>query len=149
MPAALAFLLSLCPSFQSAPAAPAPAGKRAYEIEDYYRTAFLGPPAVSPDGRWAAVAVRRYDVAADASWSEIWRVALDGSETRQMTGGREEDSYDPRQPHIRVPRKVLKGGSRLCAPSYCRRYRPAARHAQPVDTSTSHVGFRCVVRTRG
>lgn len=30
----------------------------------------------------------------------------------------------------------------------CRRYRPAARHAQPVDTSTSHVGFRCVIRGR-
>ena len=45
-----------------------------------------------------------------------------------------------------IPRKVLKGGSHLCAPSYCRRYRPAARHAQPIDTSTSHIGFRCVVR---
>lgn len=55
-------------------------------------------------------------------------------------------SYDPSQPHIRIPRKVLKGGSHLCAPNYCRRYRPAARHAEPVDTSTSHVGFRCVVR---
>ena len=57
-----------------------------------------------------------------------------------------EASYDPNQPEIRIPRKVLKGGSHLCAPSYCRRYRPAARHAQPVDTSTSHVGFRCIVR---
>jgi sulfatase modifying factor 1 len=45
-------------------------------------------------------------------------------------------------------RKVLKGGSHLCAPNYCRRYRPAARHAEPVDTSTSHVGFRCVIRER-
>jgi formylglycine-generating enzyme len=42
-----------------------------------------------------------------------------------------------------IPRKVLKGGSHLCAPSYCRRYRPAARWFQPIDTSTSHVGFRC------
>lgn len=57
-----------------------------------------------------------------------------------------EASYDPNQPEIRIPRKVLKGGSHLCAPSYCRRYRPAARHAQPIDTSTSHVGFRVVVR---
>jgi len=59
-----------------------------------------------------------------------------------------EASYDPRQPEIRIPRKVLKGGSHLCAPNYCRRYRPAARHAEPVDTSTSHVGFRCVIRRR-
>jgi formylglycine-generating enzyme len=61
-------------------------------------------------------------------------------------GGREDQSYDPCQPNIRIPRKVLKGGSHLCAPNYCRRYRPAARHAEPVDTSTSNVGFRCVVR---
>ena len=61
-------------------------------------------------------------------------------------GAREQDSFDACQPNIRIPRKVLKGGSHLCAPNYCRRYRPAARHAEPVDTSTSHVGFRCVVR---
>lgn len=63
-------------------------------------------------------------------------------------GGPEAESYDPCQPAIRIPRKVLKGGSHLCAPNYCRRYRPAARHAEPIDTSTSHVGFRCVVRER-
>jgi formylglycine-generating enzyme required for sulfatase activity len=62
---------------------------------------------------------------------------------------REEASYDPSQPEIKIPRKVIKGGSHLCASNYCRRYRPAARHAQPVDTSTSHVGFRCVVRSGG
>ncbi len=62
-------------------------------------------------------------------------------------GGPEAASLDPCQPNIRIPRKVLKGGSHLCAPSYCRRYRPAARHAEPIDTSTSHVGFRCVVRS--
>jgi sulfatase modifying factor 1 len=61
-------------------------------------------------------------------------------------GGAEDASYDPCQPAIRIPRKVLKGGSHLCAPNYCRRYRPAARHAEPIDTSTSHVGFRCIVR---
>jgi sulfatase modifying factor 1 len=63
-------------------------------------------------------------------------------------GAAEQDSYDACQPQIRIPRKVLKGGSHLCAPNYCRRYRPAARHAQPIDTSTSHVGFRCVIRER-
>jgi formylglycine-generating enzyme len=63
-------------------------------------------------------------------------------------GGREDASFDSCQPEIKIPRKVLKGGSHLCAPNYCRRYRPAARHAQPVDTSTSHIGFRCVVREK-
>jgi formylglycine-generating enzyme len=42
----------------------------------------------------------------------------------------------------------MKGGSHLCAPNYCRRYRPAARMAQPVDTGTSHLGFRCILRPR-
>jgi formylglycine-generating enzyme required for sulfatase activity len=51
------------------------------------------------------------------------------------------------QPNIKIPRKVMKGGSHLCAPNYCRRYRPAARHAEPVDTSTSHLGFRCIKRS--
>lgn len=59
-------------------------------------------------------------------------------------GGPETASYDLCNPNIRIPRKVLKGGSHLCAPNYCRRYRPAARHAEPVDTSASHVGFRCI-----
>jgi formylglycine-generating enzyme len=58
----------------------------------------------------------------------------------------EAESYDPCMPEVRIPRKVLKGGSHLCAPSYCQRYRPAARHAQPVDSPTSHIGFRCVAR---
>ena len=61
-------------------------------------------------------------------------------------GGSEDASRDPRQPQVRIARRVMKGGSFLCAPNYCRRYRPAARMAQPVDTSTCHLGFRCVVR---
>lgn len=52
-------------------------------------------------------------------------------------------TLDPAAP---IPQKVLKGGSFLCAPSYCRRYRPAARHAESIDTSTCHIGFRCVIR---
>jgi sulfatase modifying factor 1 len=61
-------------------------------------------------------------------------------------GGEAETSYDPRTPEVRIPRKVMKGGSYLCAPNYCRRYRPAARMAQAIDTSTCHLGFRCIVR---
>ncbi len=55
-------------------------------------------------------------------------------------------TYDPATPGITIPRKVMKGGSHLCAPNYCRRYRPAARMPQAIDTSTCHLGFRCVVR---
>ena len=65
---------------------------------------------------------------------------------RNPRGADESESYDPRQPEIRIPRKVIKGGSHLCAPNYCRRYRPAARFPEPIDTSTCHLGFRCIVR---
>ena len=41
---------------------------------------------------------------------------------------------------------VVKGGSHLCAPNYCLRFRPAARQGETTDTSTCHIGFRCVVR---
>jgi formylglycine-generating enzyme len=54
------------------------------------------------------------------------------------------DRSDPRSAHI--PRRVIKGGSHLCAPNYCLRYRPAARQPQMEDSSMSHLGFRCVVR---
>lgn len=53
-------------------------------------------------------------------------------------------SFDPAQPGIRIPRKVVKGGSFLCAPSYCDRYRPSARQPQMIDTASCHIGFRCV-----
>src|SRR5262249_20354329 len=49
-------------------------------------------------------------------------------------------------PGERFPRRVIKGGSHLCAPNYCLRYRPAARQGEEVDTSTGHIGFRCVIR---
>jgi formylglycine-generating enzyme required for sulfatase activity len=65
---------------------------------------------------------------------------------RNPRGAPEAASIDPGEPGVPIPRKVLKGGSFLCAPNHCRRYRPAARHPEPVDTSTCHVGFRCVLR---
>jgi formylglycine-generating enzyme required for sulfatase activity len=49
-------------------------------------------------------------------------------------------------PEAHIPRKVLKGGSHLCADNYCHRYRPAARIPQTIESATSHIGFRCVVR---
>ena len=63
-------------------------------------------------------------------------------------GGKAHRSYDPNDAArgVRIPRKVMKGGSHLCAPNYCHRYRPAARMPQAIDTSTSHLGFRCIVR---
>ena len=57
-----------------------------------------------------------------------------------------EQSYPVDQPIANIPRKVLKGGSHLCAPNYCLRYRPAARQGEVIETSACHVGFRCIVR---
>jgi formylglycine-generating enzyme len=86
-------------------------------------------------------------------WTEDWwseaHATADGSSCcvpHDPRGGDLEGSYDPTQPQFRVPRKVVKGGSHLCADSYCRRYRPAARRPQMVDTGMSHVGFRCMWR---
>ena len=86
-------------------------------------------------------------------WTVDWYHSSHPSESlkscctpRNPRGGAEQDSYDPRQPDIRIPRKVIKGGSHLCAPNYCRRYRPAARFPEPIDTSACHLGFRCIVR---
>jgi sulfatase modifying factor 1 len=89
----------------------------------------------------------------------VWEWTTDWFSARHVTGAshpccipenprgaRELDSYDAHDASPRIPRKVVKGGSHLCAPNYCRRYRPAARHAQPIDTGMSHVGFRCIVR---
>ncbi len=84
-------------------------------------------------------------------WTTTWfapRHAVPASDAPTCCAGGDarELSRDPAQPRITIPRKVVKGGSFLCAPSYCRRYRPAARHAQMVDSGMSHIGFRCIAR---
>ena len=81
-------------------------------------------------------------------WTTDWYTA-NGSVTAGCCGGAAKSqavASDPENPHPQIPRKVLKGGSHLCAPNYCRRYRPAARMPHSVDTGTSHLGFRCIVR---
>lgn len=74
----------------------APAGPRAFEVADYYRTAFVGAPALAPDGSRAVFAVRRHDLAAGESWSELWSLDLragDGANgLRQLTHGRHADA---------------------------------------------------------
>jgi formylglycine-generating enzyme required for sulfatase activity len=115
-----------------------------------------GYERTSPSGAYPPNGYGLYDMIGNVwEWTTDWYVSKHPADAakpccipQNPRGGREEQSYDPCQPEIRIPRKVLKGGSHLCAPSYCRRYRPAARHPEPVDTSTSHVGFRCIVRTR-
>ncbi|WP_448665139.1 formylglycine-generating enzyme family protein [Sphingomonas sp. CJ20] len=97
-----------------------------------------------------------YDMIANVwEWTDDWWSLPEGGANKGQgsccipanpRGGSEAASIDPAAQALGTGRKVLKGGSHLCAESYCQRYRPAARHPQPIDTSTSHVGFRCVVR---
>jgi formylglycine-generating enzyme required for sulfatase activity len=55
-------------------------------------------------------------------------------------------SHAAGQPGGHLPRRTIKGGSHLCAPNYCLRYRPAARQGETIETSTAHLGFRCILR---
>jgi formylglycine-generating enzyme len=107
----------------------------------------------SPVGTYPANAYGLYDMIGNVwEWTADFYTSQHAAPTstccipRNPRGALAEASIDPSMPDIPIPRKVLKGGSYLCAPNYCRRYRPAARHPEPIDTSTNHVGFRCVVR---
>jgi sulfatase modifying factor 1 len=91
-----------------------------------------------------------YDMAGNVwEWTADWyqtheTALLERSCCAPHVATRDESVADARLP---IPRKVLKGGSHLCAPSYCLRFRPAARMAQMTDTGMSHLGFRCVKRS--
>ncbi len=110
----------------------------------------------SPVGTFPANGYGLYDMAGNVwEWTTDWFTARPSGEASKPCCGTPaarvpsvDESYDPNQPNVRIPRKVLKGGSHLCAPNYCLRFRPAARSPQMVETSMSHLGFRCIRRGR-
>src|SRR4051812_6488726 len=121
----------------------------------YRNTVEDGFEYTAPVGSFPPNGYGLYDMAGNVwQWTADWyqeHGKLDSpccTAVNPRGAAQQEASLDARRPAERTPRKVTKGGSHLCAPNYCRRYRPAARHPEPVDTSTSHVGFRCVIRKR-
>jgi sulfatase modifying factor 1 len=113
-----------------------------------------GYEGTSPVGSFPANGYGLYDVAGNAwEWTsdyfkprhpdEVTKACCVPRNPRVESAG---GSHAAGEPGAHIPRRVLKGGSHLCAPNYCLRYRPAARQGEAVDTSACHVGFRCVVR---
>lgn len=125
-----------------------------FPFQDLGADGFIGR---APVGSFPPNGYGLYDMAGNVwEWTTDWYSVRHPAEVdspccapRNPRGAAEALSYDPEQPDVRIPRKVIKGGSYLCAPNYCRRYRPAARYPQMIDTTTCHIGFRCIIRAGG
>ncbi len=100
-----------------------------------------GFAGTSPVGSFPPNGYGLYDMAGNVwEWTcDVFMLGIPGEPTSPCCA-------PPAATGVNAPRRVIKGGSHLCAPNYCLRYRPAARQSETVDTSTSHIGFRCVVR---
>jgi formylglycine-generating enzyme required for sulfatase activity len=120
----------------------------------YENTEVDGWTRTSPVGSFPPNAFGLFDMTGNVwEWTSDWyRRVRDAEDDKaccvpeNARGGTMEESYDEGQPQVEIPRKVVKGGSHLCTPQYCYRYRPAARQPQMIDTGMSHIGFRCIVR---
>jgi sulfatase modifying factor 1 len=127
---------------------------------NYWHGAFPWRPdpgygSTSPVGSYAPNGHGLFDMAGNVwEWTADWYSARHPNAAQQACcvpvdprGASRRESLDPAQPQFEIPRKVIKGGSFLCADSYCQRYRPAARRPQMIDTGMSHIGFRCTSRS--
>lgn len=108
-----------------------------------------GKYRTTPVGKYPANGYGLYDMIGNIwEWTSDYyadgsaRASRDCCVPKDPRGGSRASSIDLMSGFAR---KVLKGGSHLCAPNYCQRYRPAARYPQTIDTSTSHIGFRCAM----
>jgi formylglycine-generating enzyme required for sulfatase activity len=99
---------------------------------------FDGYEGTAPVGSFPPNGYGLYDMCGN-----VWEWTTDWFQARDVTSS---PCCAPVTSGGEFPRKVMKGGSHLCAPNYCLRYRPAARQGEAIDTSTGHIGFRCIVR---
>ena len=102
----------------------------------------------APVGCFPANGYGLHDMAGNVwEWTKDWyRPGLDAAGHDDSGGPGSSIAFDPGDPGVR--KHVIKGGSFLCSPDFCYRYRPAARQAGPADTGESHMGFRTVLRAR-
>jgi formylglycine-generating enzyme required for sulfatase activity len=112
-----------------------------------------GYEGTSPVGSYPPNGYGLFDMTGNTwEWTSDWFTPQHRDEVqspccipRNPRVGSSEASFAAGQPGANIPRRVIKGGSHLCAPNYCLRYRPAARQGETIDTSTGHIGFRCVL----
>ena len=113
-----------------------------------------GYEGTSPVGSFPPNGYGLYDITGNVwEWTADWYTPRHPDEVespccvpRIPASPRRTRATAPVCPASNIPRRVIKGGSHLCAPNYCLRYRPAARQSQMIDTSMAHLGFRCIVR---
>lgn len=107
-----------------------------------------GFSGLAPVGCFEPNAFGLYDMVGNV-WevtADFFRPGHDPAETVNPRGPSENSAYDPLDPGMAS--RVMKGGSYLCAPNYCRRYRPESRHARDPGLGASNVGFRLVYDTQ-